>query len=149
MRFGHLTNNVVDKVIRASTSYIRSLPDAAEWREIPRGVGVGWTWSDPDWLSPDGGEPKPDPTTTPRYRKLVTPSEFVELFPPAVYLEIKNNLVGTNPVITLMYEYAFLKDTINLASPKLTDIAMPILLANSSLTRQQADVILQGVLEQP
>lgn len=148
MRFGRLTNNVVDKVIRASADYIRSLPDAAQWREIPRGVDVGWVWSDTDWVSPDGGEPKPDPATTPTYRKIVTPAEFVELFPPLVYLEIKQNLVDTHPVITLMYEYAFLKDTINLESPKLTDIAMPILLAESSLTRQQADVILQGVLEE-
>ena len=145
MRYGHLTGGIVDKVIRADRSYIDRLNNALEWRQIPTGVDVGWQWVDPDWIGPNGASPKPGPGQ--RYRKVVTPSEFVELFPPAVYLEIKNNLVGTDPVITLMYEYAFLKDTINLASPKLVDIAMPILLAGSSLTRAQADTILQGIPE--
>jgi hypothetical protein len=148
VRYGHLANNVVDRVIKASRSYIATLPNANEWREIPRGVDVGWTWSDPDWIAPGGGDPKPDPATTPTYRKIVTPAEFVDLFPPEAFMDIKNNLVGTNAAITKMYEYAFLKDTIDLNSPRLP-LALAVLVQESSLTQQDADIILQGILEEP
>lgn len=129
-------------VIQAKKS--SRVPDG--WVVLPYGVGVGWTWSDPDWIGPNGQSPKPDPGEAQVYRKIVTPAEFVELFPAAAYLDIKNNLVGTNAEITQLYEFAFLKDTINLESPKMA-AAMALLVALSSLTQEQADVILQGILE--
>lgn len=147
MRFAHFTNDVVDDVIRASQSYIDSLPNSGEWRKVDKGVNKGWIWSGTEAVSPYGGEPKPDPESTPRYRLLVTPDEFVDLFPARVYLEIKQNFIGTHDRITQLYESAFLKDTINLASPKLTQEAIPFFLAQTSLTQAEADTILQGVLE--
>jgi len=137
MRIGLLKNNTITSVIEARSGDPYGT-EGTDWLDMSdkRG-GIGWVW--------DGSNltPPVKPTT---YRTQVTPSEFVELFPAAAYLDIKNNLVGTNAEITQLYEFAFLKDTINLKSSKMA-AAMALLVANSSLTQAEADAILQGIPE--
>lgn len=149
MIFGHLTNGYVDEVLKASRRHIRSLPNASEWVELPYGAALGWHFNAPTdtWSGPNGESLPDDPASTPTYRKIVTPAEFIDLFPAEAYTEIKTNLVGTNPEITKMYDYAFSKKTINLNSPRLP-FALDILIQESSLTQQDADIILQGILEE-
>jgi hypothetical protein len=137
MRIALLKDNVIRAVINARSGEPYGVENT-DWIDMEgRRGGPGWTWN---------GRNTAPPEKVQRYRKIVTPAEFVDLFPPAAYMDIKNNLVGTNAAITKMYEYAFLKDTINLNSPRLP-AALAILIQESSLTQEDADKILQGVPE--
>lgn len=137
MKIARLRNSIVTAVteVRDTDPYGAQ---GVDWIDMTnRRGGPGWVW--------DGTNLSP-PSKPATYRTRVTPSEFVELFPAAAYLDIKNNLVGTNAEITQLYEFAFLKETINLESPQMA-AAMALLVSLSSLTQREADTIMQGIAE--
>jgi hypothetical protein len=69
---------VITRVIVADASYIATLPDAADWLELPYGVGTGWEFNGVAFVSPDGSEPGVPREALPRY--ILSGTEWVERF---------------------------------------------------------------------
>lgn len=77
------------EAIKADAAFIATLPNAADWVELPYGVGVGWTYDGSDFTGPNGESPPTDPSTLPQYRYLLTGPEWVSTFTDAEWAWIK------------------------------------------------------------
>jgi len=80
MNFGRLMGGTVDAVISADQAFIDTLPDSADWVELPFGVWIGWTLAGAVWTGPDGEAPPAEPAPVTTYRYLLTGWEWVNLW---------------------------------------------------------------------
>ena len=85
--YGELDAGVVVNAIVAGAEFIATLPNAADWIELPYGVGVGWTWNGSVWTGPNGESPLPEPVEPGNY--ILSGGEWVERFTDAEWAWLK------------------------------------------------------------
>ena len=93
MNFGHLDpGNIVDEAIVADQQFVDTLPNAADWMELPYGVGIGWEWTGSAWLGTEGQSPPIEPVS---YRTLLLGPEWVATFTDDEWAWLKTQRVLT------------------------------------------------------
>lgn len=90
----------------------------------------GWRYINGEFL-----EPLPDP--------VITTVAFVELFTPAEFMAIEA-LLGVDAITTQLYKVAELQGTVDMSSPKVTEIAFPNFVTLGIMTQERADEIVNS-----
>jgi len=98
---------------------------------VPFGVGFspiteGWLYDGTNFIEPE--EP------------VITTVAFVELFTPAEFMAIEA-LLGVDAITTQLYKVAELQGTVDMSSPKVTEIALPNFVTLGVMTQERADEI--------
>ena len=106
---------------------------SGEWTDVTNIVPLpemGWRYIDDEWL-----EPLPEPADP-----VITTVAFVELFTPEEFMTIEA-LLGVDAITTQLYKVAELQGTVDMSSPKVTEIALPNFVTLGVLTQERADEI--------
>jgi len=106
---------------------------SGEWADVTNIVPLpemGWRYIDDAWL-----EPLPEPKDP-----VITTVDFVELFTPAEFMAVEA-LMGVDAITTQLYKVAELQGTVDMSSPKVTEIALPNFVTLGVLTQERADEI--------
>lgn len=138
---------IVTNVIIADDEFIATLPGT--WMALPIGVGIDWTFIDPDWFDPEGSQYVPPPAPSAKYRYILSGPEWVQRFTDDEWSWMKakraDGTAGGKQLDKLMDAVRW-TNSVDVSSPNM-DVFYNSLVANGIPGGQtRVDVLREGIL---
>ena len=148
MNYGRVDSGVIVEHLVASAAYIEALPNAADWVELPFGVGIGWNYDGANFTD-ENGDPPPPPPPSLLYRTLLTGAEWVSLFTDDEWAWLKTQRQATTAAgkaLDKMMDAIRWTDSVNVASPTMDPFYTWLLNQGLPGGQTRIDELRQGIL---